>query len=201
MKRSFSTMTLSEAMQLVPADRLIRWEIPGKPRPLSDTVREYLQRLQVFDLENTEAAKLLIIDALLADAVPNHPHLKVWKAMPLETDTLTGIADYIFAPDYAYLKTPLLCAVEAGCPLGGDDFVQGRAQCIAEMVACRWNNLKDAHSRTIYGIVSNGQTWQFYRLSEESEIAESSPYNTTDLPSLLGALDHVCALCARDLAV
>ena len=195
MKKAFSTMTLAEAMKLIPADRLARWEIPGTPRPLSDTVRDYLQRLQVFDLENTEAAKLLLIDALLADVVPNHPHLKVWKAMPLESDTMAGIADYLFAPDYAYLKTPLLCAVEAK----RDDFVQGRAQCIAEMVACRWNNLEDGHPRTIYGIVSNGQTWQFYKLDEENHIAESAPYATSDLPGLLGALDHVCALCARDL--
>ena len=191
MKKSFSAMTLSEAMQLVPADRLALWEIPGQPRALSETVRDYLLRLRAFDLENTEAAKLLLIDALLADVVPNFPHLKVWKAMPLETDTLAGIADYLFSPDYAYLNTPLLCAVEAK----RDDFVQGRAQCIAEMVACRWNNRRDGHEREVYGIVSNGQTWQFYRLDDDITIAESSAYTTSDLPSLLGALDYICGLC------
>jgi hypothetical protein len=40
-KKSFSAMTLSEAMQLIPADRLVRWEISVQPRPLSDTVRDY----------------------------------------------------------------------------------------------------------------------------------------------------------------
>ena len=153
MKRSFSSMALSEAMQLIPADRLAQWELPLQSRRLSDTVRDYLLRLRVFDQENTEAAKLLLIDALLADVVPNFPHLKVWKAMPLETDTLTGVADYLFSPDYAYLKTPLLCAVEAK----RDDFVQGRAQCIAELVACRWNNRQEGHERSVFGIVSNGQ--------------------------------------------
>ena len=197
MKKSFSAMTLSEAMQLVPADRLVRWELPVQPRPLSDTVRDYLVRLRVFDQENTEAAKLLLIDALLADVVPNFPHLKVWKAMPLETDTLTGVADYLFSPDFAYLKTPLLCAVEAK----RDDFVQGRAQCIAEMVACRWNNQRDGHERSVYGIVSNGQTWQFYKLDEASTIAESLPYTTSDLPRLLGALDYICGLCAEGLVL
>ena len=28
---------------------------------------------------------------------------------------------------------------------------------------------------------------------------DAAPYATTNLPSLLGALDHVCAFCARDL--
>ena len=196
MKRSFSTITLADAMQLVPAERLARWEIAGTPRPLSRTVQEYLVRLRVFDLENTEAAKLLLIDALLADVVPNFPRLKVWKAMPLETDTLTGVADYLLSPDYAYLKTPLLCAVEAK----RDDFVQGRAQCIAEMVACRWNNRRDGHTRSVYGIVSNGQLWQFFRLDEDDTVAESSSYAINDLPELLGALDHVCGLCGVGLA-
>lgn len=191
MKKSFSSITLAEAMQLIPAERLVRWELPVQARPLSETVRAYLERLRAFDLENTEAAKLLLIDALLADVVPNFPPLKVWKAMPLESDTLTGVADYLLSPDYAYLKTPLLCAVEAK----RDDFVQGRAQCIAELVACRWNNRRDGHERSVYGIVSNGQLWQFYRLDEENRISESSPYALTDLPELLGALDHLCSLC------
>jgi hypothetical protein len=190
-KKPKSSITLAEAMQLIPADRLTRWELPIQARPLSDTVRDYLVRLRAFDLENTEAAKLMLIDALLADVVPNYPHLKVWKAMPLETDTLTGIADYLFSSDYAYLKTPLLCAVEAK----KDDFVQGRAQCIAEMVACRWNNARDGHTREIYGIVSNGQMWQFYRLDEAVTIAESMPYTISELPNLLGALDYICAQC------
>lgn len=195
MKRSFSTITLAEAMQLIPADRLALWELVLQPRPLSDTVRDYLLRLRVFDQENTEAAKLLLIDALLVDVVPNFPHLKVWKAMPLETDTLVGIADYLFSPDYAYLKTPLLCAVEAK----RDDFVQGRAQCIAELVACRWNNRREGHERSVFGIVSNGQAWQFYRLDEDNTIVESTLYTTSDLPRLLGALDHLCALCTKGL--
>lgn len=195
MKRPFSAMTLAMAMELIPADRLLRWDIPTVPRPLSETVRDYLLRLRVFDLENTEAAKRLLIDALLADVVPNFPPLKIWKAMPLETHTLTGVADYLLSPDYAYLKRPLLCVAEAK----RDDFVQGRAQCIAEMAACRWNNHQDGYEIETFGIVSNGHVWQFYRLAAENALFESALYTINDLPPLLGALDHICAECAKNV--
>ena len=119
----------------------------------------HLQRLESFDLQNSEAAKTLLIDALFAEIVPLHPKLKVWKSAPLETDTLTGIADYLIAPRRAYLATPLLCVTEAK----RDDFERGRAQCLGEMYACIWNNRQRDQNVDVYGIVSNGQGWIFYK--------------------------------------
>jgi hypothetical protein len=182
-------------MELIPAKRLTPWNPNAPPRPPSDFLKEALRRLGVFDLETTEVAKTLLIDALFAEVVPDHPGLKIWKAMPLETDALIGIADYLIAPDYAYLATPLLCVTEAK----RDDFVQGRAQCIAEMAACQWNNRQEGHETDVFGIVSNGRTWQFYRLTQLGEIYETEEYSMSDLPSLLGTLDYVCAECARNV--
>jgi hypothetical protein len=196
MKRTYSALTLQQAMQLIPAKRLTPWNLDVPPRPPSDILQANLRRLRVFDTAHTEAAKILLIDALLAEVVPDHPNLKVWKAMPLETDTLTGIADYLIAPDYAYLATPLLCVAEAK----RDDFVQGRAQCLAEMVACRDNNRHEGHNLdAVFGIVSNGQGWQFYQLTQAGAVFESGLYSTDFLPQLLGALDLVCAECARQV--
>ena len=45
--------------------------------------------------------------------------LKVWKAAPLESDTLMGVADYLITPKRVYVETPLLCVAEAK----RDDFV------------------------------------------------------------------------------
>ena len=194
MKRVYSVIGLEEAMRLVPAERLTPWELMAEPQPPSDTMRDYLQRLRVFDLDNSEAAKLLLIDALFAEIVPNHSPLKVWKAMALETDKLTGIADYVFSPDYAYLKTPLLCVAEAK----RDDFVQGRAQCIAEMTACDWKNRQQGIEIDVYGIVSNGQGWVFYKLTTAKSVYETVLYSISELPKLLGAIDAVCAECARN---
>jgi hypothetical protein len=137
------------------------WQIEAEPRPASPFLTEALSRFDAFDLTGSEAAKLLLIDILLTETVPQFPRLRVWKSKPLESETLTGIADYIIAPKRAFVRTPLLCAVEAK----KDDFEQGTAQCVAEMAACRAVNEADGHHPDVYGMVSNGQAWQFYYLA------------------------------------
>ncbi len=193
MKRNFSGLTLQDVMEMAEQENLTRWSLDALPLRPSATLIENLRRLEAFDLGNTEAAKLLLIDTLLAEIVPNHPRLKVWKAALLESDTLSGISDYLIAPKRAYLSTPLLCAVEAK----RDDFVQGRTQCLAEMLACTWNNRKKGFDSEVFGIVSNGQIWQFYRLAMSGEIFETAEYTSQYLPELLGALDFICVECDK----
>jgi hypothetical protein len=195
MKRNYSGISLKDAMLLLGQGDFKPWRIDAPPRPPSGFLREALTRFESFDTQNTEAAKLLLIDALFAEIVPGHPSLKVWKAMPLESDTLTGTADYLLASKRAYLALPLLCVAEAK----RDDFVQGRAQCLAEMAACRWNNAQEGHETEVFGIVSNGQTWQFYRLALTGAVYETEIYTVAFLPELLGALEHVCAECAKNV--
>lgn len=195
MATDFSALTLKQAMQLVPAEDVLRWQMEAPPLAPSDVLNVNLLRLEVFDLTNSEAAKILLIDVLLAEVVPHHPPLKIWKGEPLESDLLVRVADYLVAPQRAYAATPLLCVAEAQ----RDNFVQGRAQCIAEMVACRWNNLRDGLEIAVHGIVSNGNDWQFYKLTPTSVVYETTMYSLRDLPELLGALDHVCAECAQNI--
>jgi hypothetical protein len=194
-KRNYSAIKLEEAMQLIGRDTFTRWQLNVSPRPQSDFLKEDLRRLNVFELENSEQAKTLLIDALFAEVVPDHPKLKIWKAEALETDTLTGIADYLIAPYRAYLATPLLCVTEAK----RDDFEKGRIQCLAEMYACQWNNRQRSLDIDIYGIVSNGQGWRFYKLTQTNEAYETTLYGIEDLPGLLGALDYICAECAKNV--
>ena len=155
-----------------------------------------MRRLESFDLKSSEQAKTLLIDSLFSEIVPLHGGLKIWKAAVLNTDTLTGVAGYLMAPHRAYLETPLLCVAEAN----RDDFEQGAAQCIAEMVGCRWNNRQDDHDIDIFGIVSNGQIWQFYKLTQAGEIFETELFTIAFLPELLGALDYICGECAANVA-
>ena len=68
------------------------------------------------------------LDDLFRESVPHHNNLKVWKAAPLETDTLKGIADYLITPKHAYIETPLLCVAEAK----KDDFVKGAAHRLSQ---------------------------------------------------------------------
>ena len=164
-KQNFSALKLSEAMRIVGREILNEWHLDAPPRKVSDDLQTHLRRIKVFDMESTEQAKTLLIDALFAEVVNDYSNLKIWKSECLETDTLTGVADYLVAPRRAYLETPLLCAVEAK----RDDFEKGRIQCLAEMAACQWNNRQTGLEIDVYGIVSNGQGWRYYKLTRDSE--------------------------------
>ena len=65
------------------------------------------------------------------------------------------------------------------------------------MVACRWNNTRDGLEIAVYGIVSNGNDWQFYKLTPTSDVYETTMYSLRSLPELLGILDYICAECAK----
>ena len=80
-----------------------------------------------------------------------------------------------------------------------DDFDDRMTQCIAEMAVCRDNNVRDGHDLEVHGIVSNGQVWVFYKLTRTPEVFVSGAYTMTDMPKLLGALDHVIAACADNI--
>ena len=192
-KRNFSHMRIDEVMPLIGSAELTKWHIEAPPRPPSAILTGVLGWLRSFDTARTEAAKLLLVDALLGETVSAYSRLKVWKGEALISATLTGFADYLITPRYAYLKTPLLCAAEAK----KDDFEQGQAQCIAEMVACREKNQAEGYDIDLFGFVSNGQIWQFYKLTTENEVFETAEYTTLYLPELLGALDYICAECAK----
>ena len=194
-KRNYSSLKLEETMQMLGHKNLIDWQLNAPPRSPSSILMTNLQRLRVFDLLNSEQAKTLLIDALFAEIVSEHPKLKIWKSEALDTDTLRGVADYLFAPYMAYLSTPLLCVTEAK----RDDFDKGRVQCLAEMNACQWNNRKRGLEVVVYGIVSNGQGWQFYKLTLDCEAYMTTMYGFEDLPGVLGALDYLCTECAKNV--
>ena len=196
MRRKYSGFTLRDAMAILGQESFHPWTIDAAPLAPTEHLLEDLRRFESFDLENSEAAKLLLLDSLFAEIVPRYPNLKVWKSAPLESETLSGVADYVITPKREYLATPLLCVAEAK----KDDFVQGRAQCLAEMIACLEKNRAEGVETDVYGIVSNGQVWQFYCRRLSGEIHETPLFNTNYLPELLGALDRVCRNCSDALS-
>ncbi len=195
-KRKYTDLTIRDAMLIVPAREFTTWDVTSAPVEPGVYLREAIVRLDYFDLVGSEAAKLLLIDAVLLEILPRHGRLKAWKGEPIETDTLTGFVDYLIAPKRAYLEAPLLCIVEAK----KDDFESGEIQCVAEMAACRWNNTRAGIIADVYGMVSNGDGWQFYALRTDNTIHKSRLFAIGLLPELLGVVDAICAECARHVA-
>lgn len=126
-----------------------------------------------------------------------HPRLKLWLQPSLiADDNLQGEPDYLLAvlPDEVITKLinkPLLAAVEAK----KQDFTQGWAQCLAEMLACQKNNGSD--QITVYGIVSTGFTWEFGKLTQNTFVRDPRAFSLTEPSRLFGVLDHVFGECER----
>jgi len=194
-RKSFSQFDMKSAMQKIGQERLRRWQMELTPSPPSEPLLQHLERLKSFDLTSTERAKELLIDALCAEVAPHYPNLKIWKSAPLETAEMIGAADYLVTPNRAYIDTPLLCAVEAK----KDDFEKGLAQCLVEMHACAENNSAAGLTREVFGIVTNGQAWQFYHRHDDGTIGESALFSLREMEDLLGALHLVFSRCNNNL--
>jgi hypothetical protein len=109
--------------------------------------------------------------------------------------------DYLVTERKRYIEAPLLCIIETK----KDDFEQGLAQCLVEMQACQWKNQQAdrpiAHRPiNILGIVTNGATWQFYKLTAAGLVYETPAYSLGDQDLLLGRLRYIFQLCEDALS-
>ncbi len=195
-KRNFSSFDLAAAYKELNLTRLIEWKIDAQPVAPSEFYFERLRRMQeAFDITASERGKEVLIDAICEEALTHHPQIKLWKGAAIHSDDLNGTVDYVAAPNRGYLDDPLLCIVEAK----KDDFEQGLAQCLVEMKACQWRNDQVGNRIDIYGIVTNGTVWQFYKLARDSKVYETLPYALIELDRILGALNFVFAQCAKNI--
>jgi hypothetical protein len=194
-KKSFSSFTYKEAFKQLGIAALERWSIDAEPVPISGFFRQRLERLQRFDLESLEVSKTLLIDAICEEGLEGFDRLRVWKGAYLEGEKTCGNADYLMAERRAYLEGPFVCVIEAK----KDDFEQGTAQCLVEMQACQWSNRELGRVVPIYGIVTNGEGWKFYRLAIDGVVSETLLYGIGEMSILLGLLRSFFGLCAQNL--
>ena len=196
-KRKFSSFTPQEAMRWLGLKELTKWQPEFTPLAPTPFFAERMRRLEHFDLIATEDAKELVIEAICEDVLEHHPNLRVWKAAPLASDELTGVADYLVAQKQRYVEVPLLCVVEAK----KDKFEEGLGQCLMEMRACQWSNLQAGREIDIYGIVTNSMSWVFYKLDTNGEVFETLPSSIDNIEKIMGALSYVFGKCEENLAL
>lgn len=147
------------------------------------------------DIFSSEASRCeLIISPLLREVYKNHyQNHSFWIQKYIKyDDILSGAPDYIFSKKSELGKTvlekPLLIAIEAK----KNDFEQGWGQCLAEMVACQ--KINEDNICPIYGIVTDGNLWQFAKLVENYFIKDISNFTIDKLYELYNALEYVFQL-------
>lgn len=195
-KKNFSSFTYPEAFKYLGIQEILPWSFAVEPSSPSDFFQENLRQLsEVFDLQSSEESKKLLIDVICQESLRQFEHLKIWKAAPLSDEYTTGYLDYLLAKRRAYLEAPFLCIIEAK----KDDFEQGLAQCLPAMKACQYNNQQLEQAMEIYGIVTNGEGWQFYKLVLDGAVYGSDLYAIGNLPQVLGILHHIFQQCEQNI--
>jgi hypothetical protein len=169
------------------------------PLEISDVFREDLAfTLKAFNVDGSEYGVCETVIFPILKTVYRHYHetFVLWSHRTLTYDSnLTGIPDYILASRSPLSKTifkqPYFVAIEAK----RDDFVKGWGQCLAELVAIQ--KLNENPNQTVYGIVTNGQFWQFGMLHQQTFTKNLADYSISDLDRLMAAVNalfHQCSL-------
>ena len=140
-----------------------------------------------------------LIYPILRETWKHFPQMQLWSHEPLEFDAdLTGVPDYFLTlrlqEGRMVAQHPYLLVIETK----KDDFDWGWGQCLAGMVAARkLNNWPD---QVVFGIVTNGTTWQFAKLVADRFAQDPIFVNWLPLENVCGAVHFMFEQCRLQLA-
>ena len=162
-------------------------------------VEEFRFNKENIDIFSSEASRSeLIISPLLREIYKKHSkNYSFWIQKSISFDeVLSGTPDYIFSKrsplGKTVLETPLVIVVEAK----KNDFEQGWGQCLAELVASQKINNNEINP--VYGVVTDGNLWQFGRLQEHLFTKNEKNYTIDNMPELFGALEYLANLVEKE---
>jgi hypothetical protein len=118
----------------------------------------------------------------------------LWSHKSLTYDEqLSGFPEYVLAKrsplGNVVFDKPYFMIVEAK----QDNFENGWAQCIAEMIAAQ--RLNEKSEQDVFGIVSNGEVWQFGKLKGNFFTKNKQSYLIDDLNKLFAAINYIFQEC------
>jgi hypothetical protein len=124
--------------------------------------------------------------------------MNMWTHQAIKYDNdLSGVPDYMFTnldqEQYDLLSYPIVTTVEAKA----ENFVEGWAQCAAQMIACQKLNEKD--DVVIFGIVTTGKIWEFAKMEDNLITIDNNSYSIEDLQKLMNILNYILAEAAKQL--
>ena len=163
--------------------------------PSESFVEDFEFNKENIDIFSSEASRSeIIISPLLRDLYKKHYQgYSFWiqKSMSYD-DILSGTPDYMLSRrselGKTVLDTPIVIIAEAK----NNDFEQGWGQCLAELLASQKLNANP--KRPVYGIVTDGNLWQFGRLVDDRFVKDTGNFTIDNLPHVYGALEYLVQL-------
>lgn len=164
----------------------------GRLEPSAHFLEEFTFNQTYLDVFSSEGARAeaVIFPVLREVFKRHHDLLTLWIQKPITCDAkLSGTPDYIVAVASELGKTvlepPLVMMTEAK----KNDFEQGWGQCLAELIAAQ--RLNGTPNLPVFGVVTDGLTWQFGKLTNSTFLKHSAPSTISDLAELLSMLDFI----------
>lgn len=111
------------------------------------------------------------------------------KKSLVHDEILSGTPDYFISTrselGMLVVGTPLIMMAEAK----KNDFEEGWGQCLAELVAAQ--KINDTPDTPVYGIVTDGERWQFGKFVGNAFIQHRTSFSIDNLPTLFGAINAI----------
>ena len=160
--------------------------------PPSQFLQEFQFTMENINVFSSEASRCeAIIFPVLREAYKAYADTyALWIREPITYDeTLSGTPDYLVTTKSELGMTvvgiPLIILVEAK----KNDFEQGWGHCLAELVAAQ--KINDDPDVPVYGIVSDGERWQFGKLTGDAFTRHKTSFSVDNIPTLFGAINAV----------
>ncbi len=158
--------------------------------PIQPWLRELLDRgsHQVL-LSEKARSEFIVVPILLAAQELSQGAVTIYSGQRLDVDPtrgLVGECDFILSATLPLpgLRAPLVTVVEAK----KHDIEAGIWQCIAQMTGARiFNERSGRPLESIFGCVTNGEVWQFLRLSKNLATIDHRRFYLDNVGSILAA--------------
>ena len=163
------------------------------PNVLQEDITFSIGQGGLFDISEAAICENFIYPIIKSVWKHFHHEYLLWSHTTLTADdTLTGIPDYLIAKRTKFgtsvVGPPIFVAVEAK----KDNFEEGWGQCAAEMVASQ--KLNGNPEQRIYGIVTNGDKWEFAMLEKAVFTKEASFLTILQLKKLYAVIYNLLTL-------
>jgi len=160
--------------------------------PSDSFIEELDFNLDNIDVFTSEASRCEnVIYPIIREVYKNYvDRYTLWSHKSISIDDkLTGTPDYPISTKSELGKTvlglPVLVVVEAK----QNNFMEGWGQCAAELLAVQKINQND--ESLVYGVVTDGELWQFGRLQSNLFIKHKAGITITDLNKVFGAVGYL----------
>ncbi|MEG4025886.1 MULTISPECIES: hypothetical protein [unclassified Microcoleus] len=143
------------------------------------------------EINSEKARSELIVAPILVEIKKRLPErMSLFSGREFNVDAargLSGYCDFLISrsPEQLVIESPVIALVEAK----NDNIQSGLGQCMAETIAAQiFNQRQENDIQTIYGVITTGSIWKFFKLEGSAIEIDTSEYFINNVGKILGIL-------------